>query len=117
MLQNMISKDDVLASAEQLKELLPYNEENVQLIKKSPYFISAGFSLSFTSSESDGSYGLRAGCCACAGHIELVCHSQKRLFMSVRKNLPPYAGCVFICICNVRASGYFYRVLAGEGKA
>lgn len=34
MLQNMISKDDVLASAEQLKELLPYNEENVQLIKK-----------------------------------------------------------------------------------
>lgn len=34
MLQNMISKDDVLASAEQLKELLPYSEENVQLIKK-----------------------------------------------------------------------------------
>ncbi|MCI4139301.1 SWIM zinc finger family protein, partial [Bacillus vallismortis] len=34
MLQNMISKDDVLASAEQVKELLPYNEEHVQLIKK-----------------------------------------------------------------------------------
>ncbi len=39
MLQNMISKDDVLASAEQLKELLPYNEENVQLIKKALFYI------------------------------------------------------------------------------
>lgn len=34
MLQDMIAKEDVLAAAEQLKELLPYNEDNVQLMKK-----------------------------------------------------------------------------------
>lgn len=33
MLQDMIAKEDVLAAAEQ-QELLPYNEDNVQLMKK-----------------------------------------------------------------------------------
>ncbi|WP_406621009.1 SWIM zinc finger family protein [Bacillus atrophaeus] len=34
MLQDMISKDDVLAAAEQIRQLLPYDEDNVQLMKR-----------------------------------------------------------------------------------